>query len=296
MSTSPGLWKAWLLAARPQTLFVSICPVLIAIVLSFRLASIDWFGSVCCLMIALLLQLAANFSNDYFDAKHGVDTPQRVGPKRATAEGWISASSMKRGFILCLLAAFLLGLIIILKAGWLFAILGVAAILSAILYTGGPFPYGYFGLGDVFAFFFFGPVAVCGTYYVNALVWSDYVFILSVAPGLLATAILAVNNLRDCDEDTLHNKRTLAVLLGKRFVKFEYAVCVWVAALIPLYLYFHHGLYPFTVLTIIVTFLAKKPLRMMWDSDDADLNEALVRTAKLLVSFSILFTVGVLAN
>jgi len=290
--TNHSTIRIWISAMRPKTLAAGFCPIIIGVCLAQALGTLHILSSILCFLTSLLLQVATNFSNDYFDAQKGCDGPQRVGPIRATAAGLIDAQTMKKAMILCFLLAGLSGSYLLFRGGLPFIYLGVAAIISGLLYTGGPLPYGYIGLGDLFVFFFFGPVAVCGTFYLNSLVWSDYVFIASLAPGLLSVAILAVNNLRDIDEDRQNKKRTLAVLLGKTFIKIEYTFCVITACIIPVLLFFWRPDFIYSLLSIIVLPLAKGPLDMVWKKEGPILNEALSRTAKCLISYTILYAMS----
>eukprot|EP01047_Picozoa_sp_COSAG01_P050374 COSAG01_NODE_5089_length_4494_cov_2.160865_4_plen_307_part_00 len=287
-------FQIWLSAARPQTLAASFCPIILGLLLANAFVKIHWISAILCLITALFLQIGTNFANDYFDAKRGSDGPNRLGPTRATAAGLIQPTKMKRAFIYCFALAVLSGVYLLFRGGLPFVYLGIAAIISGLLYTGGPLPYGYMGLGDLFVFFFFGPVAVCGTYFLNTLTWSDYVLQASIAPGLLSVAILAVNNLRDVEEDRSNKKRTLAVLLGTGFVKIEYLACVWVAMLMPFYLFFKTQLFSYGMLTLFLAVLAKRPTHLVLNERGPVLNEALERTAKLLISFTILYGVGLL--
>lgn len=286
--------QIWFSAMRPKTLAAGFCPIIIGVCLSYALGSLHILSSLLCFTTSLLLQIATNFANDYFDAQKGCDGPQRLGPVRATAAGLVSPQMMKKAMIGCFILAALSGSYLLFRGGMPFVYLGIAAIIAGFLYTGGPYPYGYLGLGDLFVFFFFGPVAVCGTFYLNTLTWSSYVLISSLAPGLLSVAILAVNNLRDVDEDKKNKKRTLAVLFGKTFVKLEYTFCIVAPCFIPVLLFLWRPDFSYSLLSLIVLPLAKGPLSMVWKKEGPILNEALSRSAKCLISYTILYGMSLL--
>ncbi|MDX1585590.1 MAG: 1,4-dihydroxy-2-naphthoate octaprenyltransferase, partial [Balneolaceae bacterium] len=181
--------ETWIEAARPKTLAAAFVPVLVGASVALSHQAFDWLPSLVALLCAFLIQIGTNFANDYFDFIKGADTDERVGFKRATAAGLISADEMKRATVYTMALAFLLGLYLVWHAGWVILALGMASLLLGVLYTGGPFPLGYNGLGDLFVFIFFGIVAVMGTYYVNALEWSADSFWASLAVGALSVNI-----------------------------------------------------------------------------------------------------------
>ena len=237
----PGAVAVWILAARPKTLWASISPVVIGIAMAFGDGGFHAPAALVALACSVLIQVATNFANDLFDYQKGADTEARQGPMRVTQAGLVTPGMMKRGILVVLTLTLLGGLYLIWRGGWPAALIGVLSVTAGLLYTGGPRPLGYLGLGDLFVLIFFGPVAVAGTYYVQALTVNATVIVAGLAPGLLSVAILAVNNLRDADEDRRTGKRTLAVRFGPGFTRAEYIIAVVVACILPLVLYLDSG-------------------------------------------------------
>ncbi|NQU66134.1 MAG: 1,4-dihydroxy-2-naphthoate polyprenyltransferase, partial [SAR324 cluster bacterium] len=226
--------QAWILASRPKTLPAAVSPVLVGTALALKSGHFSLLPACAALVVSLLLQIGVNLANDYFDFKKGVDTEERLGPIRVTQSGLIPPRTVKKAMLGTLMAAGLSGFYLVLVGGWPVLLLGSAAILSALAYSGGPYPLASNSLGDLFVFIFFGPVAVCGTYFVQALKLSSLSMIMSVPVGLLITAILVVNNFRDIETDRQTGKRTLAVRLGIRGSQVEYLLLLAFAYLIPL--------------------------------------------------------------
>lgn len=212
----------WLEAARPKTLPAAIAPVLIASAAAFHAGSLKPVPAGICLLFALLIQIGTNFANDYLDGIKGTDTDARIGPRRAVASGLIPPNLMKRATIVTLMIGFCLGLGLIPFGGWWLLLIGVASVACAWLYTGGPYPLAYNGLGDIFVVLFFGLIAVSCSYYVQVghVTWE--VLLLGFACGLLTNNILVVNNYRDLEEDKRAGKRTLVVYLGRRAARMQY--------------------------------------------------------------------------
>lgn len=233
LTNSPSALKAYWLASRPKTWIASLSPVCIGTVMAPR---IDGAIFVLTLLFALLIQIGTNFANDYFDFINGADGPSRKGPRRAVQEGWIAPSSMLRAAILVLGAALIAAIPLMILAGLWSLFLAAACAAFAILYTGGPKPLGYLGLGEVFVLVFFGPVAGCGAYFLQTGSVALPVFIASLAPGLLSCAILIANNLRDEESDRPAGKRTLVVRFGKTFGKWEYRLAILFASAVPILL------------------------------------------------------------
>lgn len=284
--------SAWWLAIRPATLTASAAPVLVG-------SGAAWFEGAfapgpafAALIGAFLLQIGANFANDVFDFERGADNAERLGPQRATQQGWISAAQMKRAMWLAFAGATAVGLYLTWVAGWPVLALGLVSIAAAYLYTGGPRPYGYLGLGDLSVFLFFGPGAVAGTYYVQALEVSELALLASLPIGALATAILVVNNLRDIETDARANKRTLAVRIGDRPTRTYYFVLLAVAYAMPAVILWR-GLADASVLLpwLSLPLAARLAARMRHEGGLA-LNGCLVRTARLEVVFGLLFALG----
>jgi 1,4-dihydroxy-2-naphthoate octaprenyltransferase len=224
----------WAGAARPRTLPAAVAPVLAASALAWRDGCFAAPAALAALAFALLIQIGTNFANDYFDFIKGADTAERVGPRRAVAAGLVSPAVMKRAMTGVFIAAFLVGLTLLGYGGWPLLVIGVASILCGIAYTGGPYPLGYNGLGDVFVFIFFGLVAVGATYYVQAGVLTADAWIIGAGIGALAANILVVNNYRDVETDVKAGKRTLVVRFGRGFARAQFVVShgVAVAALV----------------------------------------------------------------
>ncbi len=285
----------WLLATRPKTLPAGACPVIIAGVLAADAGMFHAASFIACLAGALLLQILANFANDYSDGVRGTDAV-RLGPPRAVASGLIKPQVMKGAIILTVIAVFIPGTYIMLRGGWPYFWIGVASIVSALAYTGGPYPLGYHGWGEVFAFAFFGPVAVCGTYFLMAADLPDAVIAASVAPGLFSVAILTINNLRDIEPDRAAGKRTLPARFGRLFARAEYLVCLIAATIgVPAYLYLELK-YPAQIFiaSAALVFAVPAILRVFRYADPRDLNPVLGRTGQLLLAYTMLFALGVL--
>ncbi len=286
--------QAWILAARPKTLPAAIGPILVGAALALADGLFQWGPALAALICALLLQIGSNFANDYFDFFKGADTHERLGPTRATAAGLLSPAAMRWGMIVVFGAAAVVGLFLIWVGGWPIFWAGLAAMIAALAYTGGPFPFGYHGLGELFVFLFFGLVAVCGTYYVQAHSLTTTAILAAVPPGLLITAILVVNNLRDIDTDRRANKRTLAVRLGRRGTQIEYALLLLLAYLTPLWLWLGMDKVAWILLPWLTLPLAVPLLRAVFTIQGKVLNGTLAGTARLSLLYSILLAAGLL--
>lgn len=247
------------------------------------------------LLGALLIQIGANFANDVFDFERGADTEARIGPPRAAQLGLLTTRQMKIGTAAAFASAALVGVYLVAIGGWPIAVVGVLSIAAGLAYTGGPFAFGYHGLGDIAVFAFFGIVAVCGTYYVQVLALSPIAFAGSLPIGAFATAVLVVNNLRDVDTDRSAGKRTLAVRFGRRAARFEYAgLLVFAYAMLPV-LWFAGASRAAMVFPLATLPLAALLIRTVWTaSDGPTLNAALARTAVLEVAFAVLLACGLL--
>ena len=214
---------------RPKTLAASIAPVLLGTAMAYGDGVEHWPSAALALVAALLIQVGTNFANDYYDFKSGVDSPAHLGPLRVVESGLVPPKSMQCAFILVFLFAALASACLALRGGMPIVIIAVTALLSGFFYTAGPFPLGYIGLGEIFAFLFFGPIAVAGTYYVQSFEMNSAVIMAGFMPGFLSAAILVVNNLRDIDTDRRAGKRTWAVFFGRTFSRVEYFFCVTAA-------------------------------------------------------------------
>ncbi len=288
MSRSPV--RNWVLASRPKTLPVAIAPVLVGSAMAWDDGGFNFFVAVVTVTCALLITIGTNFCNDYADFVHGADTEKRKGPVRVTQAGLIAPHHVKSAIIVVFSLATALGVILIYRGGWVVLLIGFASILAGILYTAGPWPYGYKGLGDLFVLIFFGPIAVGGTYYVQTLEITSGVIIAGLAPGLLSVAILTVNNIRDIEEDRKANKKTLVVQLGRKFGIGLWLGCVVIAALLPLELVRTTGDHVWVGLTVLILIPAMSILyKLITIEDSIDLNPLLGQTAFLLVGHSIIF-------
>lgn len=286
--------KAWLLAARPKTLPAAAAPVVVASALAYLDGRFDVFPALAALLGALLLQVGSNVANDLYDFERGSDAGERLGPVRVTQAGLIPVEQVRRGMYLIFGLAALIGLYLVFHAGWVVVAIGLAAIFAAIAYTGGPFPYGYHGLGDVFVFIFFGLAATVGTYYVQGHTTSALAWWLAIVMGLLIVGILVVNNIRDIESDRQANKRTLAVIFGLKFAQREYTVCIIGAYLIPVVIW-SLGLMPVTgFLVLLSTPMAVRLVQTIYTEQGRALNEVLAGTGRLTLIYAVLFSVGIL--
>ena len=284
--------RPWVVAVRPATLPAAVAPVAVGTAVAYATGGVQWGPAVAAAAGALLLQIASNFANDVFDHEKGADGPGRLGPKRAVASGLISAGAMKRALVLVLAAALGVGLYLAAVGGWPVVALGLVAMAAAVAYTGGPFPLGYHGLGDVLVMAFFGFAAVCGTAYVQLGDVPPLAAWAALPVGALATAILVVNNLRDREGDAIAGKRTLAVRLGARGARLEYAVLAAVAAAVPATAALRAGS-PLLLLPLLTAPIGVALVRRVWRTDGAALNPCLPGTAKLLLAYSLLWAAGI---
>jgi 1,4-dihydroxy-2-naphthoate polyprenyltransferase len=285
--------QAWGLAIRPRTLPAAAAGVVMGCAVAWRDGFFRLDAALACLFAALLLQIGSNLANDVFDFERGTDTPERLGPTRVTQAGLLTPREVKVGMAIVFGAAAFLGLYLAWLGGLPIILIGIAAIISAIAYTGGPFPLGYHGLGDIFVFIFFGLAAVAGTYYVQAGSVSAAAWWMSIPPGLIITAILVVNNLRDIDNDRKSGKHTLAVRIGERATKIQYLICMLIAYLIlPFAAWL--GIVPwFSLLAWGSLPLAFRATRTVLTQKGRPLNAALARTGQAAFVFSLLFWVGI---
>lgn len=293
----PSTASIWLSAARPKTLGAAFAPVFIGACMAFADGVLDLSRVLTCLIGAVIIQLGTNFANDYFDFVKGADTEARVGPVRATAAGWVTPGQMLLATVLTFLALTPIAIYLIAIAGWPIVIIGVLSVICGIAYTGGPYPLAYVGLGDLFVLVFFGPVAVAGTYYTQALAVPPEVLIAGFIPGLLSTALLAVNNLRDIETDARAGKRTLAVMLGRAGTRREYGLLLGVAYLLPLLLWLAYDYSLYVLISWLTLPLAYRLLRAIFSrTDGPGLNAALADTARLSLLFSLLLAVGIVLS
>jgi 1,4-dihydroxy-2-naphthoate octaprenyltransferase len=281
----------WIGAARLRTLPAAVVPVVVGTAVAAATGGVAWPAALAALGGALAIQIGTNFANDVFDAERGADGPDRIGPVRAVSAGLISAGAMKRAMIAAFGIATLLGLYLVAVAGWPVVAIGVASILSGIAYTGGPWPLGYHGLGDVFVMMFFGFVAVCGTAFVQVGHVPCLAVAAAVPVGALATAILVVNNVRDRATDVKAGKRTLAVRFGRGFALGEYAALVAIAYAVPVGLAVCGRTWAW--LPVASAPIAIARLRQVIAAADGPaFNRCLAATGQLLLLHGVLFAIG----
>ena len=293
----PSGARIWLMAARPRTLPAAIAPVLVGTSLAGFAHVFHPLRFIAALLGAIFIQVGTNLSNDYSDARRGADTEDRLGPVRVTAGGLVPPRQVLIATAVSFGVAILAGIYLIVVAGWLLLLVGAASILAGVLYTGGPRPYGYEGLGEVFVFLFFGIVAVAGSYFVQTRHLHWEAFALAVPVGLLAAAILVVNNFRDIDTDRRAGKRTLAVRLGRERTRDIFAVIVYLAyVLVPVTWIF--GPLKAWVLLPWLSLPGAAPLvRLVRNrTDGPSLNQALAQTGMLQLAFCMLLSAGVLLS
>ncbi len=289
--------SSWLEAARLRTLPASLVPVMVGSSLAWSHDLFHLPATLVALVCAILIQIATNFANDYFDFRNGADTIDRVGFTRASASGEITPKTILSAALMTFSLAFLLGLYLVFHAGWPILVIGLLSITSGLLYTGGPFPLAYNGLGDLFVFIFFGIAAVMGTYYVNALQWSTEAFWAAVAVGSLSTMILVANNYRDVHTDRKANKKTLVVLLGERFARWQFLILAVAAFAIPPHFYFREDYDTIVFLPMILIIPALFLILNFWKENRKEkYNIILVRTAQLMTAFGVLFSLGIVLS
>jgi 1,4-dihydroxy-2-naphthoate octaprenyltransferase len=288
---SPG--RVWLAAARPRTLPAAVAPVLVGSALAFHDGHLGELTALLCLAFALLVQIGANFANDYYDFVQGADTTARLGPRRAVASGWVSPAAMRRAMVATLAAAILAGGGLIWRGGPWMAAVGFGSVLCAIAYTGGPFPLGYHGLGDLFVFIFFGLVAVTMTYFVQTGWVSREAVLAAVPMGLLTANILVVNNYRDMETDAAAGKRTLVVVFGRGFARIQYALSLLIALAVPV-LFWRVGFGAGSLLPLVLAPLGWRLCRRLQAGrTPPELIALLGDTAKLVAAYALLFAVGI---
>jgi len=281
MNASPSALRSFLLASRPKTLIAGLSPVIVGANLAAQEAPLSFSLFICSLLFSLLIQIGTNYANDYFDFIQGADTDERIGPQRAVASGWITPSAMKNGSLSAFLGAFCISLPLVLACGVWSIVFVLSAIACGIFYTAGTKSLGYLGLGDLLVLIYYGPVAVIGTYCVQQHSLSWPILMISLSPGLLSTAILVSNNLRDRELDKLANKRTLVVRFGPTFGAIEYAICIGLAAFLPLF-----AGYFFSLLILPIA----APLIRRAFLPASELISLLPKTAMLLFLYTLFFS------
>jgi 1,4-dihydroxy-2-naphthoate octaprenyltransferase len=294
---APSPIRIWLMAARPRTLPAAASPVLVGTALAGFLGVFHPLRFAAALIAASFIQIGTNLSNDYSDARRGADTEDRLGPVRVTAGGLVPPRQVLIATYLTFAVAVLAGVYLIVVAGWELLLVGAASILAGVAYTGGPRPYGYEGLGELFVFLFFGIVAVAGSFFVQVEHLDWEAFALAVPVGLLAAGILVVNNVRDIDTDRRAGKRTLAVRLGRRRTRGMFAIVVYLAYLLAPVTWLFGPLRAWVMLPWLTLPLAAGLVRTVRNrADGPSLNGALARSGMLQLSFCALLAAGLLLS
>ncbi len=282
--------KTWIRGARPYSFPASIAPVLIGLAVAYNLQqTISILTGTLTLLAALLMQIGANLSNDYYDWKNQIDKNDRKGFSRITGSGEVEPESVRLAFIASFAIAFLIGLYLIQSAGAPIAIIGVSSILLAYLYTGGPFPLAYYALGEIIVIFYYGPIAVWGTYFIQTGRLDYFPALVGIGPGLISAAIMAINNLRDRETDKLAGKHTLANILSKKRAALMPVIFVLIAAAAPSLMYLY--VRSIALALVLPAFIVFMPV---WKKIIAgiDLNISLKRTGQFLIIYSILLAIG----
>lgn len=289
-------WRVWTMAARPKTLPAAAAPVIVGSALAFRDGGFHPGGAAAALICALLLQIGSNLANDVYDYQRGADSGERLGPSRVTQAGLLTPKQVKLGMAVVFASAGVCGLYLSWISSWYLLVVGLLAILAAISYSGGPLPFGYHGLGDLFVLLFFGLVAVSGTYYVQVQKLTFPVFAMSLAVGALINNILVVNNLRDISLDQKAGKKTLAVLIGPDFTRVHYVINLLIAYIIPPALVVG-GWAPRGSWLILVSLpFSLKLIRGIYQKKGKELNQTLAETGLFSLIYAVLFSLGWVAG
>lgn len=286
--------KNWLLAFRPKTLTAAVVPIFVGTSLVYyNEKSVIWWVTACALFSSLFIQIATNLINDAIDFKKGADTKERLGPRRVSQSGLINPNTVLWVAALFLFLALVLGLPLVIRGGWPIVFIGLASLFLAYSYTGGPFPLAYLGLGDVFVLLFFGLIAVMGLYYLHTLIWSLDAFVAGLQVGLLSTVLIAINNLRDVNQDRLAAKKTLAVRFGVNFVRLEIAFLIVIAFALNMYWWVQGPSFWPTLLPILMAplgyLIIKKVSRL---EPSQQMNQILAQSAALHIGFGAFLSLG----
>lgn len=286
--------KYYLMAIRPKTLTAGITPVIIGLSFSFYdLGKLNILTALMTIFCTFLMQMGTNLVNDYFDFKKGTDANRSSGPVRVTQTKLLSVDEVKWGYRICFTLAFLLGIYLMMIGGKVIIILGLSSLVMAYAYTGGPIPLAYYALGELLALIFFGPVAVFGTYYIQALQFNIWPIIIGLSPGLLSAALMAINNLRDRMDDKKSGKYTLANIFSEPVARLlPFLFIVLGSVILPFYMVFHS--FPFAVLVSLFPFLMFKKTWMdiFTTNIDGSLNLVLAKIGQYLFFYGILLSIG----
>ena len=285
----------WILASRPKTLPAAISPVLLGLALAYHNSQFNLFVGSLTMVASVLIQIGTNFANDAYDFLSGVDDDNRIGPKRATNSGLLSVKNVLKKMWLVFALSLIIGCYLTYIGGWPIVLIGSLAILSGIAYTGGPYPLGYNGLGDIFVFIFFGVIAVPGTYYLQTNIVNYESILLGILSGSFSTAILIVNNIRDIDTDKSSGKNTLAVKFGKEICVIEYVLMMIFAFSIPIYMTIFLGFHTSMLLVLLTIPIAIKLILELHFGLGDKLNSVLEKTARLYMLVTLILTFAIVS-
>ncbi len=287
-------FQSWILASRPKTLLAAFVPVMVGSALAVSENKFVFHYSLIALLCSILIQIGTNFTNDLYDYLKGADNEKRKGPLRVLASGLISVKEMKAGILFVFGLTFLLGLYLVYVGGILILIVGILSIAAGLAYTAGPFPLSYNGLGDLFVFIFFGVIGTVFTYYLHTHEITILSFLVSIPVGALITNILIVNNYRDINEDKAAGKKTLVVILGRSFSKYQFILLLIVSFVIPIILFFFFDFEITVLLPLLITPLAVRLIITLSSFEGEMLNKTLEGTAKFSALYGILFSAGLI--
>ncbi len=295
-SARPGTLQIWYLAARPKTLPAAVAPIVVGTGVAIHEDGLVRWIALLVLITALLLQIAANFANDAIDAKKGGDTADRTGPTRITAAGYVTYRQVMTATVITLVLAMITGLPLIIHGGWPFVALGIAALICAVAYTGGPFPISYLGLGEVFVFLFFGLIAVTGTAYLQTGHLTALSLAASVPPGAMIVGILIVNNYRDREQDAAIGKHTVAVRIGARNTRIEYFVMLAITAVSPFVFWAVGWVNAWALLTVLAWPMLWQLVVQVRTLHGPALNRTLGATGKTCLVHSVLLAIALILS
>lgn len=284
----PSKLQIWFLAARPRTLPAAVAPIVVGTAVAVRENAFVWWVALLALVTALLLQIAANFANDAIDAKKGSDTADRTGPTRITAAGYVTYNQVMNATWITLVLAACTGIPLLIRGGWPFVALGVASLVCAVAYTGGPFPISYLGLGEIFVFLFFGLIAVTGTAFLQTGELTALSLAASIPPGAMIVGILIINNYRDREQDEKVNKRTVAVRIGPKNTRIEYYIMLALTALAPFLFWAVGWLNAWALLTVLSWPMFRDLIKQVQTLQGPPLNKTLGLTGKTALVHSVL--------
>lgn len=287
-------FESWILASRPKTLLAAFVPVLVGSALAISVNQFYLPYSLAALICAILIQIGTNYTNDLYDHLKGADNKNRKGPRRALASGLISVKEMKWGIALTFGFSFLVGLYLVYHSGWVILIIGIISIAAGFIYTAGPFPLAYNGLGDIFVFVFFGIVGTMGTYYLHTTEFTTLSFLVSLPVGAVTTNILVVNNFRDIEEDKAAGKNTLAVFIGRSLTCLEFILLLVLCYLVLILLFTEYN-FSYWIFLPLTTFpFAALLIKMLFKFKGTELNKTLELTAKFSGIYGLLLAIGLI--